>query len=206
MTLGSSMLIFQGVWIDHDVIHILKSCEDFDVSGCYLRNWKTWVCAILWDIWQKIYKEAKACCFFFLCQGVEACKYAVFGNRLRLIFQQLPREFRDFWDLVHLSIAFVGTCVTALLYYDKTSVSLWKYDTITEISRALPPPAQVKHPTLQQRISQLPVLYLLRHLLPRCACQGWAVKTVESGWIPTGLNREILIGSMGMEYLPTWKP
>ena len=33
---------------------------------------------------------------FFPLSGVEACKYAVFGNRFRLIFQQLPREFRDF--------------------------------------------------------------------------------------------------------------
>ena len=109
---------------------------------------------------------------FFPLSGVEACKYAVFGNRFRLIFQQLPREFRDFWDLVHLSIAFVGPCVTAVLYYDMLPFYSGNMIRLQRFLRGPPPPAQVKHPTL---------LYLLRHLLPRCACQGWAVNGWKAG-------------------------
>ena len=132
---------------------------------------------------------------FFPLSGVEACKYAVFGNRFRLIFQQLPREFRDCWDLVHLSIAFVGTCVTALLYYDMLP---FHSGNMIRLQRFLGPPppgtSQTSHPATMDKSTYINSwLYLLRHLLPRCACQGWAViwlspagsQPDSTGWMNT---------------------
>ena len=101
------------------------------------------------------------------------------------ILQQLPREFRDFWDLVHLSIAFVGTCVTALLYYDMLP---FHSGNMIRLQRFLGAPPQHKSNIPPCNIYQLVTLPLEASTSTLCL-PGLSRNLVESGWIPTGLNR-----------------
>ena len=119
--------------------------------------------------------------FFFLCQGWKHASMqkpvsfdiSAVASRIQRLLRLSPPFHCICWDLRYSG---------AVLWY--ASVSLWEiWYNYRDFSGPPPSTSQTSHPATMDKSTYIN-LYLLRHLLPRCACQGWAVNGWKAGSQP----------------------